>query len=47
MALLHSRIRRLFFISKSISSGPFSHYRLHHRKQLNHRFDVYTILMDQ
>ena len=51
MALLHSRIRRLFFLHldpKSESGcpddGSFTRMRLHVNTQLNHRFEVWKAI---
>ncbi|KAJ2768188.1 tRNA-specific adenosine deaminase subunit tad3 [Coemansia nantahalensis] len=38
MALVHSRIGRLFFIDPSSGGGGISRYSMHSRKQLNHHF---------
>ncbi|KAJ1961791.1 tRNA-specific adenosine deaminase subunit tad3 [Dipsacomyces acuminosporus] len=40
MALVHSRIGRLFFLDES-SSGGISYYLMHSRKGLNHHFAAY------
>ncbi|KAJ2683746.1 tRNA-specific adenosine deaminase subunit tad3, partial [Coemansia spiralis] len=42
MALVHSRIGRLFFIGRTGSSGGgISRYSIHSRKQLNHHFSCF------
>ena len=46
MALLHSRIRRVFFLHANKKSGGFSRYLLHTRKALNHRFSVFQMVPD-
>lgn len=43
MALLHSRIGRVFIAQKDKVSGGFTRYRLHTLKQLNHRFPVFQV----
>ena len=45
LALLHSRIRRVFFMHCNMVVGSFSDkkYRIHQRKALNHRFKVYQV----
>lgn len=48
MALLHSRIQRVFYGAPSPDGALGSKYRIHSRKDLNHRFDVFRgILEDQ
>lgn len=46
MALLHSRIKRVFFMHANVKSGGFSRYMLHTRKALNHRFAVFQMVDD-
>ncbi|KAJ2416590.1 tRNA-specific adenosine deaminase subunit tad3 [Coemansia sp. RSA 2530] len=41
MALVHSRIGRLFFLSPSPSSGGISRYSMHSYKSLNHHFSAF------
>ncbi|KAJ2899532.1 tRNA-specific adenosine deaminase subunit tad3 [Coemansia aciculifera] len=41
MALVHSRIGRLFFIEASPSSGGISRYSMHSLKSLNHHFTAF------
>jgi tRNA-specific adenosine deaminase 3 len=42
MALLHSRIGRVFFIDQNTAAGGFStHFGLHDKRKLNHRFRVF------
>lgn len=44
MALLHSRIRRVFFLKKNKEKGGLlSFYRLQTNKKLNHKFAVYYL----
>ncbi|XP_069508842.1 probable inactive tRNA-specific adenosine deaminase-like protein 3 [Ambystoma mexicanum] len=48
MALLHSRIQRVFYGAPSPDGALGSKYRIHSRKDLNHRFEVFRgILEDQ
>jgi tRNA(Arg) A34 adenosine deaminase TadA len=48
MAILHSRFRRVFFLHPNPNSGGFmSHYGLHRRRALNHRFDVFHVRLLQ
>jgi tRNA-specific adenosine deaminase 3 len=42
MALLHSRIHRVFFChANPASGGLYSQYKIHTHKKLNHHFEVY------
>lgn len=41
MALLHSRIRRVFYVQSNPKGGLGSIYSLHFCKQLNHHFEVF------
>lgn len=42
MALLHSRVREVFYVYKSENGGGFeSGFGVHGRRDLNHRFDVW------
>ena len=43
MALVHSRISRLFYKSSNSKDKPFSQHRLNEIKKLNHRFELYSI----
>ena len=44
MALVHSRIRRVFFRDPAPSEGAlYSHYKLHTLRALNHRFRVFRV----
>lgn len=48
MALLHSRIARIFFLNDSPArscppDAPFSRMKLHVNDQLNHRFEVWCV----
>ena len=45
MALLHSRINRVFYAHSSIGGALGSTYKLHVQKGLNHNFEVFKILM--
>lgn len=50
MALLHSRVRRVFFLVPNMMAGGFTEHRgyyLHLRKSLNHRFAVYHVHLKQ
>ncbi|XP_069087552.1 probable inactive tRNA-specific adenosine deaminase-like protein 3 isoform X2 [Pleurodeles waltl] len=48
MALLHSRIQRVFYGTPSPDGALGSKYRIHSRRDLNHHFDVFRgILEDQ
>lgn len=40
MALVHSRIRRVFYCKENKEYGGFEGQRIHHLHQLNHRFKV-------
>ncbi|KAJ2779171.1 adenosine deaminase, tRNA-specific 3 [Coemansia interrupta] len=41
MALVHSRVGRLFFVDSDAAGGGISRYALHARKALNHHFTTY------
>ncbi|KAJ1839560.1 hypothetical protein LPJ73_006717 [Coemansia sp. RSA 2703] len=41
MALVHSRVGRLFFIDQDAVAGGISRYSMHARKALNHHFTTY------
>lgn len=41
MALLHSRIRRVFYLVSRSDGALGSRYKLHAAKLLNHHFEVY------
>ena len=44
MALVHSRIGRVFYGSKNPGAGGLgSQYKIHTQEGINHHFDVYTI----
>lgn len=48
MALLHSRIRRVFFVHDATEGscppdGPFTRMKLHTNEKLNHRFEVWSV----
>jgi len=43
MALLHSRVKGVFFSQTSCDMGGFSKYRLHLLKEVNHRFVAGTV----
>lgn len=42
MSLLHSRVRRVFYGSPHTGGGLGTAYKLHARKDLNHRFEVFS-----
>lgn len=42
MALLHSRIQRVFYTRRSVDGG-FSKHRLHEHAKLNHHFSVFEL----
>ncbi|XP_055918416.1 probable inactive tRNA-specific adenosine deaminase-like protein 3 [Eupeodes corollae] len=44
MALLHSRVRRIFFIEPSENGALHSKMKLHTIKELNHHFEVFHLL---
>lgn len=41
MALVHSRVRRVFWIKSRSDGGLGSRYKFHEKKSLNHHFKVY------
>ncbi|KAJ1723211.1 tRNA-specific adenosine deaminase subunit tad3 [Coemansia erecta] len=41
MALVHSRVGRLFFVDRDAAAGGISRYAMHARKALNHHFTTY------
>lgn len=41
MALVHSRVSRVFYGSSTIDGALGSKYKLHTQKEINHRFDVF------
>ena len=48
MALLHSRVQRIFFLTSSDtrscpSDGPFTRMKLHVNENLNHGFEVWAL----
>ena len=45
MALVHSRIGRVFYINHSDDGALGTRYKLHTLTALNHRFDVYHCLL--
>jgi len=45
MALVHSRIGRVFYINHSEDGALGTRYKLHTLAALNHRFDVYHCLL--
>jgi len=45
MALLHSRVRRVFYIKPS-KDGAFTKAKLHTRQELNHKFEVFKVVSD-
>jgi tRNA-specific adenosine deaminase 3 len=49
MALVHSRVKRVFFGCKSIngSGGLAGKVRIHHLKNINHHFEVYTGVLEE
>ena len=45
MALVHSRIRRVFYKYPSVSEGALgTHYNIHSLRSLNHHFRVFKIV---
>lgn len=45
MALLHSRVRRVFYEAPNLLNGGLgSVYRIHTEEGLNHHFEVYKII---
>jgi len=45
MALLHSRVGRVFYLSDNpINGGLSSLYKLHAEEGLNHHFEVYRVV---
>ena len=48
MALLHSRVRRVFYRYSNKKAGGFeSNFRIHCEKDLNHHFDVFKTEVNQ
>lgn len=47
MALVHSRIRRVFFGVISSDGALGTKYKIHTKKDLNHRFEVFKGVMEQ
>ena len=47
MALLHSRIGRVFYISHSEDGALGTRYKLHTMTALNHHFDVYHCILPE
>ena len=47
MALVHSRIGRVFYVSDTADGALRTNYKLHTLTALNHRFDVYHCLMPE
>lgn len=47
MALVHSRISRVFYGAASADGALGTKYKIHCRKELNHHFDVYKGVMSQ
>jgi len=45
MALVHSRIGRVFYVSHSQDGALGTRYKLHSLTALNHRFDVYHCVL--
>jgi len=45
MALVHSRIGRVFYINHSEDGALCTRYKLHTLSALNHRFDVYHCVL--
>ena len=48
MALVHQRIRRIFYAFPNLNAGALgSVYRLQGEKSLNHRFAVFRVLLPE
>ena len=47
MALLHSRINRVFYGTSRIAGGVGSAYKIHARKEFNHRFQVFKNVLEK
>ncbi|XP_071212062.1 probable inactive tRNA-specific adenosine deaminase-like protein 3 [Salvelinus alpinus] len=47
MALVHSRIGRVFYGTSSIDGAFGTKYKIHAQKDLNHRFEVFKGVLDQ
>jgi len=45
MALVHSRIGRVFYINQTEDGALGTRYKLHTLTALNHRFDVYRCVL--
>jgi len=45
MALVHSRIGRVFYLNHSEDGALGTRYKLHTLTALNHRFDVYRCVL--
>ena len=45
MALVHSRIGRVFYVNYSEDGALGTRYKLHSLTALNHRFDVYHCVL--
>ena len=44
MALVHSRIKRVFYAATNkLSGGLGTHYKIHVQTGLNHHFEVYKL----
>ena len=41
MALLHSRVKEVYYIFPRTKGGGFGEISVHDRKDLNHRFEVW------
>ena len=46
MAMVHSRVRRVFYACPSPEGALGSKYRLHTQKGLNHHFDVFHVQLN-
>ncbi|GIY07166.1 hypothetical protein CDAR_393372 [Caerostris darwini] len=47
MALVHSRIRRVFYVHKSSRGALESHCKLHLQESLNHHYEVFRVELQQ
>ncbi|XP_006636738.2 probable inactive tRNA-specific adenosine deaminase-like protein 3 [Lepisosteus oculatus] len=47
MALVHSRIQRVFYGTASLDGALGTKYKIHTQKDLNHRFEVFKGIMEQ
>ena len=47
MALVHSRIRNVYFLNESFNDGALkTFYKLHSLRSLNHKFRVFHVIED-